>query len=286
MRSPRCRARAGDRLRRWHPNAAAPSLRRNLLAGLHIQVAHKLTGKSPASFFEHATGINRMAFHRGRAFAVWQARREEVQAHADSLLARMMEKRGATDDERAAIREGMPSGLSKGVVFLMGLLDEATPFTHDLLGKLDESDVRLIQMADTNDLVGFSAEIGPSSELGQGFCEPLYVSGLTRLDLQLSKEERSSVIRTLTRRAHMALAFLAAVDHEIAQWNNRVPDGRGFLGALSNCGAFVDPTIGTSQACAWPSGSLWVAQSVLRPVGTHGAALPTRRRTAQRRSTA
>lgn len=174
---------------------------------------------------------------------MWQARREEVQAHADSMLARMMEKRNATDGEKAAIRAGMPRGISKGMVFLMGLLDGAAPFTRELLGKLDESDVRLIQMADANDLVGFSAEIGPSSELGPGFCEPLYVSGLTRLDLQVSEEERAGIIRTLTQRAHKALAFLAAVDQEIAQWNIRV---QGF-DAFGNLPRFpvllVDPDL-------------------------------------------
>src|SRR5690606_21839974 len=75
-----------------------------LLFALHIEVARKLTGMSRASFFEHSTGISRMTHQRGRAYAVLQQRREEVQAHADSLLLRMMRSQNTTHAEMEELR--------------------------------------------------------------------------------------------------------------------------------------------------------------------------------------
>lgn len=192
-----------------------------MLFALHIDVAQKLVGMSPAAFFEHSTGISRMTYQRGRAIAVWTQRREQVQAHADSLLLRMMEKRSTSEAERHALREAMPNGISAMMVYMMGLLDDAAPATRELVRMLDASDRKLCQLADADDGEGFAADIGPESELGPDYCAPLYVSGLTRLDLDMDEQSRFFLIRTLTRRAHMALSFLAAVDHEIAQWNNR-----------------------------------------------------------------
>jgi len=154
---------------------------------------------------------------------VWQQRREEVLAHADSLLLRMLERRDTTDEERAALIAGMPGeGISQMMVYMLGLLDGAAPATRDLLRKLDASDRRLCQLNDANDGVGFAAEIGPESELGPDFCQPLYVSGLAHLHQEMDDDARAFLIRAYTRRAHMALNFLAAVDHEVSQWNCRV----------------------------------------------------------------
>ena len=218
------------------------SLSNTLLFALHIEVAQRLNGLSPAAFFEHATGISRMTYQRGRGYVVWQQRREEVQAHADSLLLRMLEKRGTTDEERAALFAGMPQeGTSQMMVYMLGLLDGAAPATRDLLFKLDASDRRLCRLNDANDGHGFAAEIGPESELGPDFCQTLFVSGLARLDLEMDDDVRAFLIRAHTRRAHMALNFLAALDHEIAQWNSRVAGFDAFNGLPRIAVLLADP---------------------------------------------
>lgn len=212
-----------------------------MLFALHIKVAQKLTGVSPASFLEHSTGISRMTFKRGRAYAVWQQRREEVQAQADSLLLRMMRGQNTTAAEMEALRAALPSGISAQMVYFLGLLAGAAPFTRQLIRMLDESDRRLCQLADADDGPGFAAEIGPDSELGPDFCSKLYVSGLTRLDLEIEEKHRYFLVRTLTRRAHMALSFLAAIDHEIGQRDSRVHGSDTFNGLPRFATLLVEP---------------------------------------------
>ena len=208
-----------------------------MLFALHIQVAHKLVGMSPASFFEHATGLSRMTYQRGRGYAALIASREQVEAHTDSLLLRMMQKRGATDTEFQGFKAGIPSGISAIMVYGMGLLDEdCAPATRKLVEQFDASDLRLCRLADT-DVADFLAELGPESALGPDYCAPLHVSGFRYPPLKLTDSERVVFKIAITRRAHMALSFLAAVDHEIGQWNGRVAgsdamDGRPRFGVL------------------------------------------------------
>lgn len=218
-----------------------------MLFALHIEVAQKLTGMSQASFFEHSTGISRMTHQRGRAYAVWQQRREEVQAHADSLLLRMMRSQNTTHVEMEELRAGLPSGISAQMIYFQGLLSEATPATRELIRMLDESDRRLCQLADADDGPGFAAEIGPESELGPDFCSMLYISGLTRLELEMAEADRHFLIRTLTRRAHMALSFLAAFDHEVGQRNMRVQGFDTFDGLPRFATLLIDPEAGAPQ---------------------------------------
>ena len=193
-----------------------------MLFALHIQVAHKLVGMSPASFFEHATGLSRMTYQRGRGYAAMIASREQVEAHTDSLLLRMMQKRGATDTELQGFKAGMPSGISALMVYGMGLLDEGcAPATRELVEQFDASDLRLCRLRDS-DVAGFFAELGPESALGADYCTTLRVSGFRCPPLELTDNERAMLKVALTRRAHMAMSFLAAVDHEIGRWNGRV----------------------------------------------------------------
>lgn len=103
-----------------------------MLFSLHIQVGHKLVGMSPASYFEHVTGLSRMTYQRGRAYEALIASREQIESHTDSLLLRMMQKRGATDSEFLAWMDGMPSGISALMVYGMGLLGtDCAPATRE-----------------------------------------------------------------------------------------------------------------------------------------------------------
>ncbi|HIB8542434.1 TPA: hypothetical protein ACWX5B_000864 [Stenotrophomonas maltophilia] len=197
-----------------------------MLFALHIEVAHKLVGMAPAAFFEYATGLNHMNYRRGRGFAAFMAKREQVEAYSDSLLLRMLQKRGVPDVEFREFKENIPQGHSAIMVYGLGLLDDHTaPATRELVAMFDASDKRLCQLSDT-DVSGFLDEIVPQSELGPAYCAPLAVAGIRGPTLDLTASERAAFNLVLNRRAHMALSFLAALDHEIGHWIGRteVPD--------------------------------------------------------------
>lgn len=94
-----------------------------MLFALHIEVAHKLMGMAPAAFFEYATGLNHMHYRRGRGYAALMADRAQVEAHSDSLLLRMLQKRGVPDAEFRGFKENIPQGHSALMVYGLGLLD-------------------------------------------------------------------------------------------------------------------------------------------------------------------
>lgn len=197
-----------------------------MLFALHIEVAHKLVGMAPAAFFEYATGLNHMNYRRGRGYAAFMAKREQVEAHSDSLLLRMLQKRGVPDAEFRGFKEEIPQGHSAIMLYGLGLLNEHTsPPTRELVAMFDASDKRLCQLSDT-DVSGFFDEIGPQSELGPAYCATLAVAGIRGPTLELTAPERAAFNLALNRRANMALSFLAAVDHEIGHWIGRtgVPD--------------------------------------------------------------
>lgn len=201
-----------------------------MLFDLHIQVAHKLIGQSPASFFEHATGLSRMTYQRGRGYAALIASREKTGAPTDSLLLRMMQKRGITSTEFQGFEANIPTGISALMVYAMGLLgDECAPATRELVQQFDAADLRLCRIPDT-DVVGFLAELGPKSSLGPDYCAPLRVSGFRCPAMELPDAERAAFRLAMTRRAHMALSFLAAVDHEMGRWNDRATAADAMVG--------------------------------------------------------
>ncbi|HFF6180479.1 hypothetical protein JY461_00240 [Stenotrophomonas maltophilia] len=201
-----------------------------MLFALHIEVAHKLVGMAPAAFFEYATGLSHMNYRRGRGYTALMAKREQVEAHSDSLLLRMLQKRGIPDAEFRGFKEDIPQGHSAIMLYGLGLLNEHTsPATRELVAMFDASDKRLCKLSDT-DVYGFLDEIGPRSQLGPAYCTPLTVADIRdpslELKLELTEPERTAINLALNRRANMALSFLAAVDHEIGHWIGRtgVPD--------------------------------------------------------------
>ncbi|WP_420007588.1 hypothetical protein [Xanthomonas sacchari] len=202
-----------------------------VLSALHLEVNRLLAGMAPAAFLEHATGLSHMTFRRGRGYAALMAKREQVEAHADSLRLQTLQKRGITDVEIKGFKENMPKGHSAIMLYGMGLLDErSAPATRELVAMLDASDERLCRLADT-DTPGFLAEIGPESELGPAYCAPLAVAGIRGPVSDPTAPQRTTVDLALTRRAHMALSFLAAVDHEIGHWiaRSKLPDAMAGL---------------------------------------------------------
>lgn len=201
-----------------------------MLFALHIEVAHKLVGMAPAALFEYATGLSHMNYRRGRGYTALMAKREQVEAHSDSLLLRMLQKRGIPDTEFRGFKEDIPQGHSAIMLYGLGLLNEHTsPATRELVAMFDASDKHICQLSDT-DISDFLEEIGPQSKLGPEYCASLAVAGIRdpslELGLELTEPERAAMNLALNRRANMALSFLAAIDHEIGQWIGRtgVPD--------------------------------------------------------------
>lgn len=188
-----------------------------MLFALHIEVAHKLVGMSPASFFERTTGISHMTYRRGRGYGALAAHFEAADGPVDSLLLRMMRNRRMRNAESQLSRAGIPDGISGQMVYGMGLLDHrSAPATRELMAQFDASDRRLCSLSDV-DVEGFLAEISPNSELGADYCAPLDGSGFRCQPLELTEPEQAIYRLALTRRAHMALSFLAAVDHEMGR---------------------------------------------------------------------
>lgn len=58
-----------------------------MLFALHIEVAHKLVGMAPSSFFQYATGLSRMRFQRGQGYRSLVERHQKRGVPDDSLQA-------------------------------------------------------------------------------------------------------------------------------------------------------------------------------------------------------
>ncbi|MFV7453446.1 hypothetical protein ACNPMX_01405 [Stenotrophomonas maltophilia] len=201
-----------------------------MLFALHIEVAYRLVGMAPAAFFEYATGLSHMNYRRGRGYTAFMAKREKVEADADSLLLRMLQKRGVPGAEFRGFKDDIPQGHSAIMLYGLDLLNEHTSTaTRELVARFDASDKLLWYLPDT-DVPGFLNEIGPLSQLGPAYCPPLAVADIRdpslELKLELTEPERTALKLVLNRRANMALSFLAAVDHEIGHSIGRagVPD--------------------------------------------------------------
>lgn len=143
-----------------------------MLFALHIEVAFKLVGMAPAAFFEYATGLSHMNYRRGRGYTAFMAKREKVEADADSLLLRMLQKRGVPGAEFRGFKDDIPQGHSAIMLYGLDLLNEHTSTaTRELVAQFDASDKLLWYLTDT-DVPGFLNEIGPLSQLGPAYCPP------------------------------------------------------------------------------------------------------------------
>ena len=111
------------------------------------------------------------------------------------------------------LAEWPEGGLAAQWTFGLGLLGpEASSTLHELVARLDQADVRLSRAIAERDEEAVLHELGPLSPLGADYHATIDVAGFG-----------SSVNQAgLTRRAHMALSLLAAIDHEIGHWNTRV----------------------------------------------------------------
>jgi hypothetical protein len=195
-----------------------------VLFPLLIDVLHDLVGLAPASLFEQVTGVGRMTFQRGRGYATLLGpRRYEIEQHRDAWLLASMRSRGLTEQEAAEALASIPQGLAAQAIHGLGLLDpNSSEMIRSLATRFDAADLWLCKLADADDLHGLAHELGPRSPLGRAYCAPLDVSGLDSLPPGVDASEAALVRLLLTRRAHMALSLLAAVDHEMSRWNARI----------------------------------------------------------------
>lgn len=195
-----------------------------MLFSLLIQVSHDLWGLSPATLFQQVTGVSGMTFRRGRGYAALMGpNRDEILRHRDAWLMETSMSRGATADEAAEELANLPDGIAAQVVYGLGLLGEScSPALRQLVRSLDDADVRACRLADKDDIEGFIRELGPSCLLGSDYSAPLEASGIKCLAEGAGPAEAHLWEIAMTRRAHMALSLLAAIDIEMSRWNERV----------------------------------------------------------------
>lgn len=205
-------SRAGTTRRaRLGPHATIPAM----LFSLLIDACHDIEGLAPATFFEQVTGVSRMTFQRGKAWQVMQGpKRADIERRRDAWMLERARLRGESEEEAREADSRIPRGISAQIVH--GLLDgSCSAFTRSLASSFDEADVRTCRMADRDGVQAVAGELGPSSPLGSAYCAPLSVSGLEWAEPNSTPAERALIKLALTRRAHMALSLLAAIDHEM-----------------------------------------------------------------------
>lgn len=183
-----------------------------MLFPLIIDAHHAIAGLAPAALFEELTGVSRMTFQRGRALAAFQGpRQREIEQRQDDRLVAAAISRGATAEEARAALSRIPSGISAKLVH--SLLDhDASLATRSLAAALDQADLRVCQIVESDDLPALVRELGPESVLGAEYCAALHISGLRWPHVEAF--EASLLRLVMTRRAHMALSLLAAVDQD------------------------------------------------------------------------
>lgn len=186
-----------------------------MLFALIIDVHHTIAGRAPAALFEELTGLSRMTFQRGRALAALQGpRRREIQHRQDARIVEAALSRGATAEDARVAPSKIPSGISAKLVHSL-LADGASRATRSLGRAIDQADLRTCRIVEADDLRALVRELGPNSALGAEYCAPLDISGLEWPDVE--GFEASLLKLAMTRRAHMALSLLAAVDHDLTK---------------------------------------------------------------------
>lgn len=109
------------------------------------------------------------------------------------------------------------------MVYGLGLLGETcAPATRELVAQLDASDQYLLELTDCSVAEGLD-KLRLDPHLGPAYFAPLSVSGLRRPPRELAHSDEQALLElVLTRRAHMTLSLLAALDHELGRWNAEV----------------------------------------------------------------
>lgn len=193
-----------------------------MLFPLIIDAHHAIAGLAPAALFEELTGVSRMTFQRGRALAALHGpRQREIERRQDDRLVAAAISRGATAEEARAAPSKIPSGISAKLVHSLPD-DTASPTTRSLAVALDQADLRTCRIVASDDLRALVHELGPESPLGVDYCTPLDISGLRWPHVEAF--EASLLKFVMTRRAHMALSLLAAMDHDQTKRTRAVYD--------------------------------------------------------------
>ena len=223
-----------------------------MLTSLLVQAAHDIDGRAPTAFFQATTGVGRGMIQRGKLSQELHALPDEVRAQIGPLLLRLMKRRSLSELDYQQHAAQAPEGISALLAYALGILDEhASAATRELCQQLDEADRRLRAPCDT-DVAGFVAELKPEAPLGPRYSSYLNVSGLKRPDLGLSEVENALFYVAQTRRAHMAMAFLAAIDHELVRKNNDTW-GLNTLADTARFGALLAYPLETGQRRVRPN---------------------------------
>ncbi len=208
-----------------------------LLANLHLSVAHRIVGRSPAEFFAQETGLHRKRWDRGKALPALLERLREGDGedlHTALLLQLMAPPKAPTPRVPRGALDHM-SGICAVLARGLGVLDDqASPATWDLIATFDAADRLLFSALENDDLEAFRRQFVPGTVLSPAYLAPLRVAE-SDAESALPEEDRKVTQLVQRRRAHMALSYLACVDHEL----QRRIEGNEALRALSGRSRFA-----------------------------------------------
>lgn len=207
-----------------------------LLANLHLSVAHKIVGRSPAEFFSQETGLHRKRWDRGTALPALLERLREggEDLHTTLLLQLMAPPKALTPQVPRGSLDHM-SGICAVLAHGLGVLDDqSSSVTWDLIATLDAADRLLFSALENDDVDAFRRQFVPGTILSSAYFAPLLVAE-SDAESALPKEDRKLAQLIQRRKAHMALSYLACVDHEL----QRSIEGNEALRVLSGRSRFA-----------------------------------------------
>lgn len=176
-----------------------------LLADLHLSVAHKIVGHSPAEFFSRETGLHRKRWDRGTALPALLERLREgygEDLHTALLLQLMAPPKAPTPLVPRGALDHL-SGICAVLAHGLGVLDDqSSPATWDLIATFDAADRLLFSALENEDIEAFRRQFVPGAPLSSEYLTPLPVAEST-----LREEDRKLAQLVQRRRAHMALSY-------------------------------------------------------------------------------
>jgi hypothetical protein len=207
-----------------------------------------LQGMKAASAFKDATDLSHMTYRR-LGLGAFIKHANSIRAYqTQTWLPRQMRAWGTSEDEIAEAVSSMPErGAATTAVYALGFRgDDLSPHLTQTVALLDAADERLLELYLKGDSDSCLEELGPDSLLGPDYCEPLKVAGIGTLGDRPAADP-SLIAWVHHRRAHMALSFLAAIDHEMSIWRERQVTDCQWRGISRFGSLLLDPPLALKQ---------------------------------------
>lgn len=205
-----------------------------MLVRLLIRLELEVQGMALPRLVQEATGVHHMTFRRQGFSAIKTA--QDLRRFQEEWLGKNLLAWGESSKGAGNFLDEAPEGPVARIAFALGLLSPES-IVHKLFHALDAADARMGDAVDRKDHAAIAHELGPQSPLGHAYCAPLHAAGLKPSLLEGPYTRDSVGERARTRRAHMALAFLAGLDHEFVRRREKALgigewDGRPHLAVL------------------------------------------------------